>query len=127
MFVAESREIHALSVAAGAVTVGTLSGFIGTQTVTATGSAAAYSSANVGSYPATVVTYTLSNGLNGGLAANYSLANGTATGTVTAKALAERYRLLSNRYNFHGPQQAGRNQWRIFIEVVPGSKAIPVL
>src|SRR5439155_20444902 len=73
---------------AGAVTVGTLSGFVGTETVTATGTAAAYSSKNVGSYPNVVVTYTLANGANGGLAANYSLANGTATGTISAKTLS---------------------------------------
>ena len=73
---------------AGAVTVGTLSGFVGTQTVTATATAAAYSSKNVGSYSGVVVTYSLANGANGGLASNYSLAAGSATGTVTAKALS---------------------------------------
>ena len=67
---------------AGAVTVGSLSGFVGAETVTATGVADAYSSANVGTYPGTVVTYTLANGTNGGLAANYSLAAGSATGTI---------------------------------------------
>ena len=34
-----------------------------------------------------VVTYTLHDGTGGGLAANYSLANGAATGQVTPKAL----------------------------------------
>ncbi|NDE17796.1 hypothetical protein EBZ80_22995 [bacterium] len=68
---------------AGAVTVGTLSGFVGSETVTATGAAAAYSSANVGTYNNVTVTYTLANGTNGGLATNYSLANGSATGTIT--------------------------------------------
>ncbi|MGA2221363.1 MAG: YDG domain-containing protein, partial [Verrucomicrobiia bacterium] len=72
---------------AGAVTVGTISGFIGSETVTATAVAADYSSANAGSYPGDVVTYTLHNGTGGGLAANYSLANGTATGTITALAV----------------------------------------
>ncbi|NDF55948.1 MAG: hypothetical protein EB145_17480, partial [Proteobacteria bacterium] len=72
---------------AGSVTVGTLSGFVGSETVTATGTAANYSSANIGSYPGVVVTYTLGNGTNGGLATNYSLANGSATGTITAKEL----------------------------------------
>jgi hypothetical protein len=73
---------------AGAVTVGTLSGFVGTQTVTATGAAANYSSPNANTYAGVVITYTLSNGTNGGLAANYSLANGSATGVVTPKALS---------------------------------------
>jgi len=67
---------------AGAVTVGTLSGFVGSETVTATGMAANYSSANAGTYTGNVVTYTLANGTNGGLAANYSLATGTATGVI---------------------------------------------
>ena len=67
---------------AGAVTVGTLSGFVGSETVMATGVAADYPSANAGSYSGTAVNYTLENGTNGGLAANYSLANGTATGVI---------------------------------------------
>jgi len=72
---------------AGAVTVGTLSGFAGTETVTATAVAAVYSSANVGTYNDVVVTYTLVNGANGGLATNYSLDSGSATGTITAATL----------------------------------------
>ncbi|NDE18650.1 hypothetical protein EBZ80_27480, partial [bacterium] len=72
--------------AAGVVTVGTLSGFVGSETVTAAGAAANYSSANVGSYNSSV-TYALGNGLNGGLASNYSLAAGSATGVITAKDL----------------------------------------
>ena len=73
---------------AGAVTVGTISGFVGSETVTATATAAAYSSANVGSYTGDTVTYTLVNGTGGGLAANYSLATETATGQITVKALS---------------------------------------
>jgi hypothetical protein len=72
--------------AAGVVTVGTLSGFVGSEIVTAAGSAVNYSSANVGSY-SSAVTYTLSNGSNGGLASNYSLAAGSVTGAITAKDL----------------------------------------
>ena len=78
--------------AAGTVTLGSLSGFVGTETVTATGTATAYSSANVGSSYSSTVSYTLANGTNGGLAANYSLANSVianaaitpATLTITA-------------------------------------------
>ncbi len=76
------------STTAGAVTAGTLSGFVGIETVSATGTAAAYSSANVGSYTNVVVNYTLANGSNGGLAINYSLAAGTATGVITQQALS---------------------------------------
>ncbi|MFD0779422.1 YDG domain-containing protein [Flavobacterium myungsuense] len=82
-----ASKVYDATTTAGAVTLGTLSGFIGTQTVTATATSANYSSANVGSYPGTVITYTLANGTNGGLATNYSLANGSATGVITAKAL----------------------------------------
>jgi len=72
--------------AAGTLTIGTLTGFVGTETVTATAVASAYSLANVGSYSSTI-SYTLANGANGGLASNYSLANGSATGQITAKTL----------------------------------------
>ena len=65
---------------AGAVTVGTLSGLIGGQTLSVTGTAANYSSANVGSYPGVLVSYMLINGT--GLAGNYSLAPESATGVI---------------------------------------------
>ncbi len=71
----------------GTLTVGTLSGFVGSETVTVTGSSAQYPSANVGTYAGNVITYTLANGTNGGLAENYSLANGTADGTITKRNL----------------------------------------
>lgn len=67
----------------GALTVGTLSGLVGSQTLTVSGSASNYPSMNVGTYTGIAVTYTLGNGTNGGLAANYSLEAGSATGIVT--------------------------------------------
>ena len=67
----------------GTVTVGALSGFAGNETVTATAIAANYPSAEAGGYNV-AVTYTLYNGTGGGLASNYSLADGSATGTITA-------------------------------------------
>jgi len=73
---------------AGAVTAGALSGLVGSETLTVSGAAANYSSANVGSYASTAITYTLGNGTNGGVASNYSLANGSATGAITAKSLS---------------------------------------
>ncbi len=68
--------------AAGAVTIGTLSSLVNAGEVTTTAVASNYTSANVGSYPGTSVVYTLVNGT--GLATNYSLANGSATGDITA-------------------------------------------
>ncbi|MFE8585965.1 beta strand repeat-containing protein, partial [Sphingomonas sp. NCPPB 2930] len=72
---------------AGTLTLGTLSGFVGSETVTATGTAGALSSANAGSRTADV-SYTLANGTNGGLASNYTLATTTGVSAlVNAKAL----------------------------------------
>ena len=91
---------------AGALTVGTLSGFVGSESVTATGAAANYSSANVGSYSGVVITYTLHNGTGGGLAANYSLANGAASGQITAKALSVTAPLIASK-GYDGTATAG--------------------
>jgi len=77
-----SSRAYTGTLVAGAVNLGSLSGFMGDETVTATATAADYPSANVGSY-STTVTYLLANGSNGGLAANYSLDSGTATGQIT--------------------------------------------
>ena len=82
---------------AGSLTLGTLSGFVGSETVTASGAAADYSSANVGTYNGVAVSYTLSNGSNGGLASNYSLAAGTATGVITAKDVTIASGLVSGK------------------------------
>jgi hypothetical protein len=73
---------------AGPVSVGTLSGFVTGESVTATAVAASYPSANVGAYGNIVVTYTLVDNQSGaGLAANYLLDNGTGTGVVNPKVL----------------------------------------
>jgi hypothetical protein len=71
----------------GTVTSGTLSGFIGTETVTVGSAVGTSPDANVGTGKSATIVYTLANGTNGGLAANYSLANTTATGDITAKPL----------------------------------------
>ncbi|MEI8086913.1 MAG: hypothetical protein WCG93_11935 [Paludibacter sp.] len=71
--------------ASGTIHVGTITGFVGTETVTATGSCTLLSP-NVWGETATIV-YTLVNGTNGGLASNYSLANTTYWEAVTQKQL----------------------------------------
>ncbi|MFZ4401266.1 MAG: YDG domain-containing protein, partial [Bacteroidales bacterium] len=70
---------------AGAVTPGTLSGFVFGETLSVTAVAADYPSANVNTYPATVITYTLVDATlpDIGSASNYSLANGSETGEIT--------------------------------------------
>jgi filamentous hemagglutinin family protein len=62
------------------VTMGTLSGFVGSETVTATASGS-FDSANAGSRTVTAF-YTLANGTNGGLASNYTLDNTTHSATI---------------------------------------------
>jgi hypothetical protein len=85
-----ASKVYDGTTAAGAVTVGALSGLVGFETLTVTGTAAAYTSAAVGTYSGVAVTYTLANGGSGntaGLASNYSLAAGVASGTITPAAL----------------------------------------
>ncbi|MEI8075712.1 MAG: YDG domain-containing protein, partial [Bacteroidota bacterium] len=70
----------------GTITAGTLSNLVSPETVTVTPSGTDYASRNIGTYSSTI-SYLLGNGINGGLATNYSLANGTANGTITPKNL----------------------------------------
>jgi hypothetical protein len=60
---------------------------VGTQTVSCTATGL-YADVNVGTGKTATVTYTLSNGLNGGLASNYMLDAGTSTGNISALAIA---------------------------------------
>ncbi len=73
--------------ATATISAGTLSGFVGSETVTVTG-AGTFASVNVGNSINVATTYTLANGSNGGLASNYSLANQTLTGNITPAWLA---------------------------------------
>jgi hypothetical protein len=67
-----------------AITVGTLSGLVGTETVTAT-AAGTFNSKDAGSRTATA-TYTLANGNNGGAASNYTLADTTGLAATISPA-----------------------------------------
>ncbi|MDD2304429.1 MAG: YDG domain-containing protein [Prolixibacteraceae bacterium] len=91
-----ASKVYDGKVTTGALTVGTLSGFVESETVTVTAEAANYTSANIGTYDNVVVTYTLHDvtGSNAGLASNYSLANGSATGVIEAKPLT----ITANNY-----------------------------
>jgi|GEM_PF-5944637 len=71
----------------GVVNVGTVSGFVGSETLVITPAATDYISANVGTGKATTISYTLADGTNGGLAANYSMANKSASGNITARPI----------------------------------------
>ena len=68
------------------ITEGTLSGFVNTETVTATATGT-FSDANVGNGKTVTVSYTLADGNNNGLAANYSLADGSTTADIDPATL----------------------------------------
>ena len=64
-----------------------MSGFIGSETVTAAVNIATFADKNAGDGKTVTVSYNLSDGSNGGLASNYSLANTTTTANVTKKPI----------------------------------------
>ena len=80
-----ASKVYDGSTTSGTVTPGTLSGLVSPQTlnVSAVGT---YSDANVETGKPATIVYTLANGT--GLAANYSLANGSATGDITTSVIA---------------------------------------
>ena len=87
------------SAATGAVTLGTVTGYVGSETLAITPTASNYANANVGTAKATTISYGLANGTNGGVATNYSMANLETTGDITAKALTAATTVASKVYN----------------------------
>lgn len=67
---------------------GVLSGFVGIETVTRAVNTANFDTAAIGAGKNVTVNYTLGNGTNGGLAANYSLADKVVMADITAAAPA---------------------------------------
>jgi filamentous hemagglutinin family protein len=96
---AVSRVYDGTDIAANTLTIDS-SGLVNTETVTATGSAT-FNNKNVSTANlVTVNSTTLANGMNGGLASNYSLAGGATTGsTITAKALTATVAATSKIYD----------------------------
>ena len=66
--------------------IGSLSGFVGSETVTATGSGS-FADKTAANGKTVTISYTLADGTNGGLASNYSLADTTTTADITQKTL----------------------------------------
>jgi autotransporter-associated beta strand protein len=85
----------------------TLSGFVGTETVTAT-NGATFDNKNVGTdKTVTVNSITLADGTNGGLATNYSITTGeTTTADITAKLLTVNAELTSATKVYDGTTTA---------------------
>jgi len=67
--------------------IGTLSGFVGSETVTASVNVATFSDKNVEDGKTVTVNYVLNNGTNGGISSNYSLADNTTTANITPKPI----------------------------------------
>jgi filamentous hemagglutinin family protein len=70
-------------------TLGSITGLVGTETIGATATTASFNSKNVATANQVTVTgVSISDGTNGGLASNYSLASGqTASANITTKTL----------------------------------------
>ena len=93
--VSVSDKIYDGSNSASVTTTG-LSGFIGSETVTAL-SQASFADANVGTGKTANITFALANGTNGGKASNYSLAALTRQADITAKTLSINGTTLSDK------------------------------
>jgi len=93
-----ANKLYDGSATSGSVTLGTISGLIGSETLTITPTAANYANANVGTSKATTISYALANG-SGGLASNYSMANLASSGNITQKALTAVTTVASKQYD----------------------------
>ncbi len=82
-----------------AVTPGTLSGFVGSETVNVASATGTFDNKNAGTGKTVTVAYTLSDGANGGLAANYTLAGTTHSADITPKLLTASYSAANKVYD----------------------------
>src|SRR5690606_17518908 len=71
---------------AAVVAAGTLSGFVGTETLNINAVVGSFDNQNVGNRTVTA-SYTLADGSNGGLASNYVLADTTHAAEIRARTL----------------------------------------
>ncbi|MDI6751222.1 MAG: YDG domain-containing protein [Rhodocyclaceae bacterium] len=85
--------------ATASITAGTLSGFVGSETVTVASASGAFSDKNAGANKNVTASYTLADGANGGLASNYTLANETLQASITPKALTASYTAANKVYD----------------------------
>jgi autotransporter-associated beta strand protein len=67
--------------------IGSLSGLVGAQTLNVTVNTATFDSADVGTGRVAAISYSLSDGGNGGLASNYSLADTTASANIGKRTI----------------------------------------
>jgi hypothetical protein len=79
-----ASKVYDGSATSGTVTPGALSGLVGSQNVYVSAATGTFGDANVGTVKSATIVYTLADGPTSGLATNYSLANGSANGDITA-------------------------------------------
>ncbi len=70
------------SPATGSIVLGTVSNYVGQETLTITTSSTDFATNIAESDKASTISYTLADGLNGGKATNYSMADKSVTGTI---------------------------------------------
>ena len=80
-------KIYDGSPATGVVSLGTINGLVGSETLNITPSATNYANANVGTGKASTISYSLADGTNGGLADNYSMAAVSTSGDISQRAI----------------------------------------
>ncbi len=79
-----ASKVYNGSASTGAVTLGAVTGYVGSETLTITPTASNYANANVGTAKATTISYARADGSNGGVATNYSMADLITSGDITA-------------------------------------------
>jgi hypothetical protein len=82
-----ASKVYNGSPATGAVTLGIVTGLVGTETLLITAAASDYVNANVGTAKPSTISYSLANGTNGGLAANYNMADVASSGDITQRPI----------------------------------------
>lgn len=81
-----ASKIYDATTTPGTITLGAITGLIGSETLTIIPSTPNYTGANVGNYPSSI-SYSIADGTNGGLASNYSMADLSAIGTILPRPI----------------------------------------
>lgn len=94
-----ASKVYDGSATAGTITLGAITGLVDTETLTIATSAIDYADANVENGKSTTISYTLTDGTNGGLATNYSMANLTTSGNITQRPLTASSTISDKTYD----------------------------
>lgn len=94
-----ASKVYDATATTGTVSLGTVTGLVGTETLVITPTASNYSNANAGSGKATTISYTLADGTNGGKASNYSIVPLASSGSITAKDITGSFAAADKTYD----------------------------